>query len=50
MIAKEYLKSLTDPEKVEEDITAEIPVTENGVGLFQITSSTVMKRHVLGSI
>ncbi|MCI4394547.1 hypothetical protein PGIGA_G00170040 [Pangasianodon gigas] len=30
MIAKEYLKSLTDPEKEEEDITAETPVKEDG--------------------
>ncbi|XP_060719562.1 leucine-rich repeat and WD repeat-containing protein 1 isoform X1 [Tachysurus vachellii] len=30
MIAKEYLKSLTDPEKDAEDLTAETPVKENG--------------------
>lgn len=38
MIAKEYLKSLTDPEKDAEDLTAETPVKENGVGIqFSLT-------------
>lgn len=48
MIAKEYLKSLTDPEKEEEDMTVETTVKEDGVGL-QFASTTILKCHILGS-
>lgn len=49
MIAKEYLKSLTDPEKEEEDITAETPVKEIGVGLSIQFNNNSAVCHVLGS-
>lgn len=35
MIAKEYLKSMTDPEQKEEYMTTVTPVKENGVSLFR---------------
>lgn len=44
MIAKEYLKSLTDPDQEETgDITSETPVEDCGVGLFQFSLTTVLK-------
>lgn len=42
MIAKEYLNSLTDPEKEDEDIPAETPGKETGVGLSVQFNSTII--------